>query len=283
MPLGRRRPRHLARRAAPLALALAVVASAPDAAAQSGGQQPRTVEDPAAIAKTVRAAHAEYALAKRTISEERAAWQKGKQTLEAQVQVLEGEIQSFEARIAEANKSIEAADGKYGELEQQKARLERVSKLLEERITRLEERTRALLRRVPEPLARNVKPISQRLPESDEERAKLSLSERYQNVIGVLNPIDKWNREVRIENERRDLQGGRSVSVTVLYIGLAQGYYVGGKGPDGKPNLAGVGVPTPDGWRWTPADSLAPDVSKAVSIYRNEQLARLVRLPVSIQ
>ncbi|MFN3244277.1 MAG: DUF3450 family protein [Planctomycetota bacterium] len=266
-----------ARRSLLPALLISLALSAPQLTAQQGGAQ-----DPAELAKAMRSAHAEYALAKRTISEEREAWRKGKQTLETQIQVLNGEYESFVERIAEAKKSIEAADKKYGELEKQKAELERVTKVLEQRITKLEQRTLALLERVPAPLALNVQTISQLLPENDEQREKLSLSVRYQNVMGVLNPIDKWNREVKLENERRDLPNGKSVSVTVLYVGLAQGYYVGGKGPDGKPNIAGVGTSTADGWRWTPSNELAADIAKAVSIYRNEQLAALVQLPVSI-
>jgi len=266
-----------ARRSLLPALLIPFALLAPQLAAQEGG-----VQDPTELAKAMRSAHAEYALAKRTISEEREAWRKGKQTVQTQIQVLTGEISSFEARIAEANKSIEATDKKYGELAKQKVALEKVSKVLEARITKLEQRTLALLKRVPAPLALNVKPISQRLPEDDKQRAELSLSERYQNVIGVLNRIDKWNTEVKLENERRDLPNGKSVSVTVIYVGLAQAYYVGGKGPDGKPNIAGVGTSTDDGWRWTPSNELAADVQKAVSIYRNEQLAKLVQLPVSI-
>ena len=101
-------------------------------------------------------------------------------------------------------------------------------------------------------------------------------------MIGCLNAIDKWNREVTVGSERRDLPNGKSVSVTVLYIGLAQGYYVGGPDAEGKPTIAGVGVAAKDGWRWTPANELAKDVQLAVSVYRNEVLARLVQLPVSI-
>ena len=255
---------------------LAALSAAPLAAQASAPQ------DPAALQKAIRSAHAEYALARRTISEEREAWRRGKQTLETQIQVLRGELGSFTTRIEEARRSIAAPDAKFGELDTEKARLQQVSSLLEQRITRLEQRALALLKRAPAPLAAAVRPISQRLPETDEQRGRLSLSERYQNVIGVLNPIDKWNREVRLENERRDLPNGTSVSVTVLYVGLAQAYYVGGKGPDGAPNLAGVGTATADGWRWTQQNDLAETVQTAVSIYRNEQLARLVQLPVSI-
>ena len=45
---------------------------------------------------------------------------------------------------------------------------------------------------------------------------------------------------------------------------------------------AGTGTASADGWRWTPQNELAADVATAVAVYRNEQLARLVQLPVSI-
>ena len=259
--------------ALPVLLALSVVAALP---AQGDAQ------DPKVLAKALRSAHAEYALAKRTLSEEREAWRKGKQTLETQVEVVLSEVAAFEGRIAEARKSIATAEKKTGELQAEKATLERVSKLLEERISELEERAKALLQRVPKALADSVSLISQRLPNNDQEREDISLSVRYQNVIGVLNPIDKWNREVKVLDEQRELPNGKTVSVTVIYVGLAQAYYVGGKGPDGRPTVAGTGTSSADGWRWTPQDDLAADVATAVSVYRNEQLARLVQLPVSI-
>ncbi|MGC6488206.1 MAG: DUF3450 family protein [Planctomycetota bacterium] len=261
---------------APALGALLALFAASALPAQGGAQDPRV------LAKALRSAHEQYAQAKRDISTEREAWRKGKQTLETQVEVIRTEVSAFEARIAEARESIVTAEKKTGELKQEKASLEQVSGLLEERITALEERTKALLARVPEALADSVQLISQRLPDNDQEREEISLSVRYQNVIGVLNPIDKWNREVKVLDEQRDLPNGTTVSVTVIYVGLAQAYYVGGKGPDGAPNVAGTGTSSEEGWRWTPQNDLAADVATAVSVYRNEQLARLVQLPVSI-
>lgn len=267
-------PVHAAR--VPALSALLALIAAPAIVAQRGAQ------DPQVIAKELRSAHAEYALAKRTLSEEREAWRKGKQTLETQIEVVNSEVAAFEARITEARESIATTDKKVGELQQEKVELEQVSELLEQRISALEDRTKALLKRVPKALADSVALISQRLPNNDQEREDISLSVRYQNVIGVLNPIDKWNREVKVLDEQRDLPNGKTVSVTVIYVGLAQAFYVGGKGPDGAPNVAGTGTSSEDGWRWTPQNDLAADVATAVSVYRNEQLARLVQLPVSI-
>ena len=262
---------------APAALWISCVLSASDLNAQSEGQSPRE------IAAALRSAHAEYAEAKRTISAEREAWRKGKQTLATQIEVLTSEIAAFEARIKEAKKSIETTEAKSAELQATRAKLTRVSELLEARITKLEVRAKALLKRVPQPLADSVAVIAQRIPNDDKEREAMSLSVRYQNVIGVLNPIDKWNREVKVTSEQREQADGRAVSVTVIYIGLAQAYYVGGKGAKGEPTVAGTGVSSEEGWRWTPQNELAADIATAVAVYRSEQLARNVLLPVTIR
>lgn len=230
-----------------------------------------------------RKALAEYVEAKRTISAEREAWRLGKQTLQAQMEVVQREIALLDKRITDAQASIAEAGKKFGKLAKERDEREQVSKVLVARIATLEERTASILPRVPGPLARNIEPISQRLPQNDEQRDKLSLSVRYQNVIGVLNAIDKWNRQVTLKNELRELGSGQSVAVDVLYIGLGQGYYVGGKGKDGKATIGGVGIVGPDGWQWRPNNEMAPAIQRAVSIYKNEGLAKLVRLPVQIR
>lgn len=255
---------------APLIPILALFA--PAAAAQ-GGRDP---------IEAVRNAYEQYTEVRRTISKEREDWRKAKRTLEASMKVVDREIEALDVRIAEAQKSIDDAEAKFRELEEEKAERKAEIRLLEDTITQLEERTLALLERVPPPLAGNVEAISQLIPRSAEQREGMRLDSRYGYVIGVLNAIDKWNREITVTTEMRAQPTGESVRVSVIYVGLGQAYYVGGKGADGKPNVAGTGSVGRHGWTWTPANELAPAVQLAVSIYRNEQLAKLVRLPVQI-
>lgn len=233
--------------------------------------------------ETTRAALSQWVQAKRTISAEREAWRRGKQTLTSQIDVVRREIEVLTKRIEEARKSITDAEKKRGELDAERAERRKVSSLMVERIGNLEDRTQTLLPRVPEALAANLAMISQRLPKTDEQREALSLSSRYQNVIGVLNGIDKWNRVVTLNSEIRELSTGRSVAVSVLYIGLGQAYYVGEPGKDGKATIAGIGIASPTGWLWRESNDLAQSIQKAVSIYKNEGLATLVRLPVQIR
>ena len=220
----------------------------------------------------------------RIISKEKQEWRLGKESLQARTDLVRREIEALKQRIATAQESIADADRKRAELADENDSRKRTSMTLEEKIVALEQRALAMLPRLPEPLAERIRPLSQRLPETPERaaEAKLSLSERYQNVIGVLNDISKWNREITVMTEVRQMTDGKQVQVAVIYFGLGQGYYTGGEDKDGKPTVGGVGSSTADGWTWKATDHLAEDIKRAIAIYRNEQLATLVRLPVQI-
>ena len=253
-PTGRARP----------ALLVAVLLCSAIAAAPLRAQEGAGIE-------ATREALARWTEAQRIISREKQEWRLGKQTIEA--------------RIADADKAVAEADqeraGKLAEKEQ----LDAVAARLGERVSALEARVTRLLPRLPEPLANNIKPLTQLIPATPELAAekKLSLSQRFGNVIGALNMIGKWNREVTIKSEVRQLANGQSVEVSVIYIGLGQAYYAGGVDKEGKATVGGIGAATATGWNWEPADAIAPAIQQAISIYKNEQLARLVRLPVRIQ
>ena len=44
-----------------------------------------------------------------------------------------------------------------------------------------------------------------------------------------------------------------------------------------------MGTASADGWVWRQADDLAPQVQRAIAVFRNEQPAAFVRLPVQVQ
>jgi hypothetical protein len=257
---------------AALATAIALPAQAP------AGQQPsESVE-------LARETLGRWTETQRLISKEKQDWRLGRESLLASTAAVERSVASLRERIASLQGSISDADATRAGLAEEHEQLGVVGEALARRIDALERRALALLPRLPEPLAENVKPLSQRLPTTAEEAAasKLSLSERYMNVIGVLNAIAKWNREVTVATEVRTMTDGTQVQVAVIYIGLGQAYYAGGEGKDGKPTVGGIGTSTATGWTWKPANELAADIAKVISIYKNEQLATLVRLPVQI-
>jgi len=219
-----------------------------------------------------------YVETRRILSKERRDWAVGREVLQDRIGVVRREIETLDSRVTDAQKSIAEADKKREELVAENERLASSSSSLVGTVAKLEARTRELLPRLPDPVRERVKPFSQRLPEADAEEVKLSLGERFQNVVAILNEVDKLNREVTVWSEVREIGDGQTAEVTSMYVGLGQGYYVTGDG-----TAAGVGTATADAWVWQPANEFAPAIAKAIAIHKNEKPAEFVRLPIALQ
>jgi hypothetical protein len=214
---------------------------------------------------------------RRILSQETRDWALGREVLTDRIEIVRREGESLRARIAEAEQGIAEADRKKAELVADNDRLKAAAATLAATVARIEARTRELLPRLPEPLRDRVRPLSQRIPEQPD-ATKLSLGERFMNVVGVLNEVNKFQREISVTSEVRTLGDGRTAEVSTLYLGLGRAWYATADGRN-----AGVGSPGANGWTWTPADAIAPAVLRAIAIQRNEQVAAFVRLPVEIQ
>ncbi|MBL6720325.1 MAG: DUF3450 family protein [Planctomycetes bacterium] len=231
-------------------------------------------QDPAAGSRTVLE---QWVETERLLSKERRDWVLGRESLNERIGLVQREITSFEERITEAEASIAEADKKREELVAENDRLKAATSSLSETIVELEGRTRSLLVRLPDPIRDRVKPLSQRLPAEGAE-VKASLSERFQNVVGILNAVNKFHREITLTTEVRDIGGGRQAEVTAVYLGVSQGYYVSNDG-----TAAGMGSSGEDGFTWTARNDSAGEIAEAVRILKNEAPARFVRLPITIQ
>lgn len=225
-----------------------------------------------------RAALQQWVETERIISQEKRDLALSKEVLGERIRLVQSEIDSLRKRIAEAEESISEADTKREEFLSENARLTEATNSLDGVLGMLEKHTLAMLPRLPEPLRERVKPLSQRIPKDDEERGKLSSSQRFQNVIGILNEINKFNREITVTSEVRSLADGNSAEVTVLYLGIGHAFYV-----DGSTRVAGVGTATADNWVWTPVNDSAADIAKAIAILQNEQVASFTHVPVVVE
>lgn len=214
---------------------------------------------------------------RRIISEEKRDWALDKELLQERIELVKREIESIRGRIYEAKKSITEADKNRQALVDQNEKLKSASAALRKTVDGLEDRTKALLVKLPDPIQSKVKPLSQRLP-ADQTETKASLSERFQNVVGITNAVNKFNRDITMTTEKQALPDGTSAEVTVLYIGLGQGYYVSGNG-----KIAGVGTASESGWQWRPANDAAEEIARAISIIKNESIVDFVILPVEIK
>ena len=249
--------------------AAAVLLLASVAAAQQETTQERVANTRTVLEQWVRT--------RQLISKERGDWTLGRELLDERVDLVRQEIESLREKIADAEKSLTEADKKRTDLIADNERLKEASKVLEDIVAGLEESTRRLVARLPDPIAQRVRPLSQQIPE-DPAATELSLGLRFQNVIGVLTMANKFNGEITVTSEVRELPNGSTVEVTALYVGLGQGYYVTAKG-----DAAGIGLPAESGWRWTPANEAAEAIASAVAIVQGEQAATFVPLPVEIR
>jgi FtsZ-binding cell division protein ZapB len=214
---------------------------------------------------------------RRLISKEKQDWALGKEMLNEQIKLVQREITSLSEKITKAQESITDADKKRLELEAENNKFKDASVTLKTILEKLEARTLALNKRLPDPIRERIKPLSQRLPE-DPNETKLSFAQRFQNVIGVLNEVNKFNREITVTSEVRTLADGNVAEVTAIYIGLGQAYYIGANG-----TVAGVGRPSQDDWIWESANEVADKIADAVAILKNEKVAGFIPLPVKVQ
>lgn len=225
----------------------------------------------------VRAALEKWVESRKVISQEQRDWTLGKEMLNERIELVQQEINSLKEKIADAEKSISEADKKREDLVEENEALKKASVALGETVLTLEQNTVKLLGQLPDPIRERVKPLSQRIPE-DVKETKLSLAERFQNIIGVLNEVNKFSREITLTSEVRSLPDGSSAEVTAMYVGVGQAYYASA---DGK--FAGTGTSSADGWVWTQDNRIAADISQAIAILKNEQVASFVQLPVEVK
>ena len=213
---------------------------------------------------------------RRIISEEAREWALGKDILESRIDVVRRDLASAKERVVETDKSITDADRKRAELVEQSEKLKSASAELAATASLLETRVKDLVRRLPDPIRDKIKPLSQRLP-ADPSKSELPVAVRFQNLVGIVNEVNKFAREITMTSEIRTLADGSSAEVTVVYLGIAQAYYAGSGG-----KIAGFGSAGPEGWTWTVANDMAPQVSKLVAILKNESPAEFVPLPLKI-
>lgn len=214
---------------------------------------------------------------RKVISREQRDWALGREILNDRIEIVKREIESVRAKVAEAESNITEVDRNRDELVAENERLKATTAELESMATALETRTFELLARLPDPIRERVRPLSQQIPTGKDGEKVPDVSNRFMNVVGILNEINKFNRDITLTSEVRSLADGTSAEVTALYVGVGQGYYVSG---DGK--AAGVGFPTKDGWTWRSANEHAAAIASAIAILKNEKVAEFVPLPLSV-
>jgi len=214
---------------------------------------------------------------RRILSKEKADWQLGKEYLTDRISIVRDEIETLREKVAKDRENITSADTRVAELEEENKQLASATEGLEGVIGELEARVRTLLPRLPAPLQEQVKSFSQGIPE-DPSETELSLSKRFQNIVAVMQGIDKFHRDIHVVTESRELPGGSLEEVVTVYAGISQGYYVSKTGL-----VAGIGQSTETSWEWTPQNDAALAIQAVVDILESRTIASFIQLPFTVQ
>lgn len=210
------------------------------------------------------------------ISRERKDWQQGKEILLGRLELVKKEIATLEEKNKQAESSVTEANKKRSELLAENDQLTAAGAQLTGAVAGMEGEIRQMFKQLPEPIQTKLQPLYQRIPE-DPSKTRVAAAERFQNVLGILNELNKTNNEITVSYEVHNLADGRPSEVKAIYVGLAQAYYVSARGE------AGIGRPTADGWKWEPSKAVARDVLMALEILEGKQSPAFVPLPVILK
>lgn len=220
-----------------------------------------------------------WAETQRLIASERSEWEQGRSVLQSRIQLLQSSLAENEKKTAEAREKLAEIKKKIAEATAQKKQVKEASDALLEIAPKLEKGVRELCERVPASVREKVKVLLDRMPkEGAAETKNITAAERMQNVLGILNELNKANTEIASLPEIHDIGGGKKAEVKAIYLGLGQGYYVNSAG-----DMAGRGTPAPGGWKWAAEPAIAKKMIEVLDVMKKSVAPKLVELPATIE
>lgn len=212
-----------------------------------------------------------YVDTRQRIAEARNSWEAEKQTIERRIEAYEQEREELLESTREAREATTKAETEIAARNATIQELNSALNIVSESLPSLEDRIRAIVRFLPEPLRNEIKPLVDQM-------GRGQTSQRMVYVIGILNAMDRFNNEYRLVQAPQNIEGSTQ-TMDVLYVGLAQAYYVNDGG-----TIGGIGYPTANGWVFEPANDLAPRIRSAVDYFTGDvKPALFVPLPVTVR
>ena len=212
----------------------------------------------------------------RIISSEESSWQTTKLALEGRIALVQQELDDLNNKVSQSNKTISEEDTRKTNLQRDLDAAKSATQSLIETAAALEKEIVKLKTILPDPILKKVQALYDRIPE-DPNSTKVSLAERYQNILGILNEADKANNELMVLSEVREIAGATPTEVETIYVGLAQAYFV-----NADRNFAGTGRPVGGKWQWERLDEISTDVAEMLSVISAKGKPKFVHLPIQI-
>lgn len=237
----------------------------------------RAADSNAAVSvETVRTLLSKWVETEQLAARERREAVQSKDILVARIEVLKEGLVVMNEKLAQAEEKLAQARKQKAEATVQLEQYSVAASQLATDVSGLEASLRGLHPRLPSPLIEKIRTLYERMP-ADTNTVRVSIAERCQNVLGVLNEINKFNSEIAMVYDVRSLSDGKPSEVTCVYVGLGQAYSISPRGE------AAVGRPGPQGWVWTPAPDSSEAITLTLEILQNKAKPKFVPLPVELE
>ena len=172
------------------------------------------------------------------ISRERKDWHRARRYCLDRLELIKKEIATLEEKTGQAEAGVTEASKKRSDLVAENDQLKAANAAqLTEAITGMEGEVGLLFKALPEPVQAKLQPLYQR-DTGRPAKTRVSAAERFQNVLGILNELNKTNNEITVSYEVHHLADGKPSEVKAMYVCLAQAYYVSAR-------EGGIGRPPP--------------------------------------
>jgi hypothetical protein len=207
----------------------------------------------------------------------RGEWASDKETLQQSISLIEKEVKLIDERIQQTQETASQADRNRLVLIEENERLSKGAAAIQVVLADLERQSTNLAALLPLPLQERIMPLLKRIP-LNPDQTRLSISERIQNIVGILSEVDKFNNAISVFTELRKGSADTEIQVKALYVGLGAAFFA-----DKTGDYGGVGVLTEQGWEWTPKPEIASDIARAIAVYENTETAQFIKLPVTVK
>jgi hypothetical protein len=203
------------------------------------------------------------------------AWQEQQPQLEREAELLRRERELLKQELAGYRSEQSTLAEERAALLERRDGLQAALRNLNSPLRRAELGLHELQAQIPAALLGEHARAFDELPADDAAAAAQGVGARLQRVLALYSHVQKLQHDISVTRELIALDGGRR-EMDVIYLGLCAAYAVSG-------GSAALGSPAEGGWNWRAADELAAAIAKAVAIYRREQPAALLALPLSAE
>ncbi len=246
------------------------------ACAQTAPNSGSPAEDASSAIQVGRDNLGEWIEVQRIISQEQTSWKSTQSALQGRIDLVKLELDDFESRLKASEINIKGEETRKINLEKELELANKATQSLLDSALYLEGELKKLKGILPAPIYSKVQALYERMP-ADPKTTKVSLAERYQNILGILNEADKANSEITVLAEVRELPGTPATEVETIYVGLAQAYFV-----NAERNFAGVGHPVDGKWEWTREDELGSSIAEVLAVMSTKAKPKFVFLPAKL-